>query len=134
MASTDDPKPSSRVESVRSVAAQALEATAEQAAATQRRASSLADELFHAAGRVREALEELRPSTAEDVKALRERLDALEARVAARESAPPRPPATRSRAAAKPAATKEPSAAKRAAAGKRPAATRHAASRKPPPS
>jgi len=51
------------------------------------RAQELVDELANAAGRVREVLDDLRPPTAEDVRALRSRLDALERRVAALEEA-----------------------------------------------
>jgi hypothetical protein len=58
----------------------------------QERAQELVDELAHAAGRVREALDDLRPPTADDVRALRAELGALERRVAALEDAA-RPPA-----------------------------------------
>ena len=79
----------SRTEAVRSAVEQAFQATAGQAAtaasATQGardRAQDIVDELAQAAGRVRDALDDLRPPTAEDVRALREDLKKLEKRVA----------------------------------------------------
>jgi polyhydroxyalkanoate synthesis regulator phasin len=84
-----------RAESVRAAAAQAVAAAAGQAQMTRDRAQELADDLVSAAQRVREALEGARPPSADDVRDLRARLDALEARVAALETAKP---AARSRA------------------------------------
>ena len=55
----------------------------------QRQAQELVDELAGAAGRVREVLDELRPPTAEDVRALRAAVEALERRVAALERRDP---------------------------------------------
>ena len=75
-------KQPSRGDAVRAAAAQAIEATAGQAGFTRERAQQLADELVHAAGRFRETLEELRPVAADEVVTLRERVEALEARVA----------------------------------------------------
>jgi polyhydroxyalkanoate synthesis regulator phasin len=80
-------KQPSRGDAVRAAAAQAIEATAGQAGFTRERAQQLADELVHAAGRFRETLEELRPVAADEVVALRERVEALEARVAKLEAA-----------------------------------------------
>ncbi len=80
-------KPPSRGDAVRAAAAQAIEATAGQAGFTRERAQQLADELVHAAGRFRETLEELRPVAADEVVALRERVQALEARVEQLEAA-----------------------------------------------
>jgi polyhydroxyalkanoate synthesis regulator phasin len=80
-------KQPSRGDAVRAAAAQAIEATAGQAGFTRERAQQLADELVHAAGRVRETLEELRPAGSDDVNALRERIAVLEARVEKLEAA-----------------------------------------------
>jgi polyhydroxyalkanoate synthesis regulator phasin len=80
-------KPPGRGDAVRAAAAQAIEATAGQAGFTRERAQQLADELVHAAGRFRETLEELRPVAADEVAALRERVQALEARVEQLEAA-----------------------------------------------
>ena len=66
---------------MRAAAAQAIEATAGQAGFTRERAQELADELVSAAGRLRETLEDLRPAGADELVALRERVEALEARV-----------------------------------------------------
>jgi polyhydroxyalkanoate synthesis regulator phasin len=79
-----------RSQSARDAAAQAVAAAAAagQAQMTRERAQELADELAGAAQRVREALEGVRPSTADEHRDLRARLDALEARVAALESSP----------------------------------------------
>jgi polyhydroxyalkanoate synthesis regulator phasin len=79
---------------------QAFQATAGQAGITRERAQELADELAHAAGRFIGALDELRPATADDVRSVREELRALEQRVAALEAAakaaaPRKPPAAR---------------------------------------
>ena len=80
-------KQPSRGDAVRAAAAQAIEATAGQAGFTRERAQQLADELVHAAGRFRETLEELRPAGSDELAALRERVHALEARVATLEKA-----------------------------------------------
>jgi polyhydroxyalkanoate synthesis regulator phasin len=71
-----------RTDSVRSAAAQAIEVTAGQAVASRERAQQLADDLAQAANRVREALDDLRPPTGDDVRSLREQIGRLEARVA----------------------------------------------------
>ena len=75
-----------RAESVRAAAAQAFQATAGQM--TRERALELADELAGAATRVRDALEELRPPSGDEVRELRAQVEALEARVKALEDAP----------------------------------------------
>jgi polyhydroxyalkanoate synthesis regulator phasin len=80
-------KQQSRGDAVRSAAAQAIEATAGQAGLTRELAQQLADELAHAATRVRETLDELRPAGHDELRALRERVAALEERVAALEAA-----------------------------------------------
>ncbi|MEA2277129.1 MAG: hypothetical protein QOC78_2089 [Solirubrobacteraceae bacterium] len=88
----DDRKPT-RSDAVRSVAAQAIEA-AGQAGITRERALALADELAHAAGRVRDALDDLRPAGADE---LRERVAELEQRVGKLEKALADRPAPRRR-------------------------------------
>ena len=73
----------SRTDAVRKAVDQAFQSTAGTATTQARdRAQDLVDELAQAAGRVREALDDLRPPTAEDLRALREDLEALEKRVA----------------------------------------------------
>jgi polyhydroxyalkanoate synthesis regulator phasin len=98
-------KQQSRGDVVRSAAAQAIEATAGQAGLTRERAQQLADELAHAANRVRETLDELRPAGQDELRALRERVAALEARVSALEGAAPKRTTTRRTAPAKRAGT-----------------------------
>ena len=74
-----------RPEDVRAAVDQAFQAGMGQARGTTERAQELVDELAQAAGRVRDALDELRPPTGEDVRSLRESIGALERRVAALE-------------------------------------------------
>jgi polyhydroxyalkanoate synthesis regulator phasin len=83
-------KQQSRSDVVRSAAAQAIEATAGQAGLTRERAQQLADELAHAATRVRETLDELRPAGHDELRVLRERVAALEERVSTLEGAQPK--------------------------------------------
>ena len=87
MADEDDKPPASRSDAVRSAAVQAFQATAGQAGVTRERAQELADELASAAGRVIGALDDLRPATGDDVRALRDELRGLEGRIAALEAA-----------------------------------------------
>ena len=94
MAEKDDKAPS-RAEAVRGAAVQAFQATAGQAGVTRERAQELADDLAQAAGRVIGALDELRPATADEIRSLREELDALEQRVAALEAVPAKKPAAK---------------------------------------
>ena len=79
----------SRSEAVRSAVEQAFQTQAASAAsATQGardRAQDLVDELAQAAGKVREALDDLRPAGADEIRSLRAELRALEERVAALE-------------------------------------------------
>jgi polyhydroxyalkanoate synthesis regulator phasin len=82
-----DEKQQSRGDAVRAAAAQAIEATAGQAGFTRERAQQIADELVSAAGRFRDTLEDLRPAGGEELAALRERVQALEARVETLEKA-----------------------------------------------
>jgi polyhydroxyalkanoate synthesis regulator phasin len=91
MADKDDKGPAGRADAVRTAAVQAFQATAGQAGITRERAQDLADELVSAAGRVIGALDELRPATTDDMRAVREQLSALEGRVAALEAAAAQP-------------------------------------------
>ncbi len=79
----------SRTEAVRSAVEQAFQSQAATAASATRdargRAQDLVDDLAQAAGRVRGALDDLRPPTADEIRALRDELRALEERVAALE-------------------------------------------------
>jgi hypothetical protein len=75
-------EPKSRTEQVRAAVEGAFEATAHGAGPVRERAQELADELAGAAARFREVLDELRPPTGDELRALGQRLDALERRVA----------------------------------------------------
>ena len=88
-------QPAQAADAVRSAVDQAFQAG--QAQFTRERASELVDDLAQAAGRLREALDDLRPIGAEDIKALGDKIDKLEARVAKLE----KPAATPRRTAAK---------------------------------
>jgi polyhydroxyalkanoate synthesis regulator phasin len=94
VAEKKDKGKSTRADAVRSAVDQAVQATfhatEKQAQLTRERAQELADELAGTAGRIREVLEDLRPPTGDDVRALRTRIDELEARVARLEDAPGR--------------------------------------------
>lgn len=76
----------SRADAVRHAVDDAFAAAAGQAQATAQttrgRAQDLVDEMGRAAGRVRGALDELRPPTAEEVRALRREVRALSERIA----------------------------------------------------
>jgi polyhydroxyalkanoate synthesis regulator phasin len=80
-----------RADAVRHAVDQAFKGTAEQGAAAaetgRERAQDIVDQLAQAAGRARDVLEDLRPrvATGEDVRALRESLEALDRRVSALE-------------------------------------------------
>ena len=117
MADDDDKPAASRADAVRGAAVQAFQATAGQAGVTRERAQELADELAGAAGRVMAVLDELRPATADDLRSLRADLRALEQRVAALEGVA----GTTSAAAARGPAAKKPATAKKPAAPKNPA-------------
>jgi len=124
-----------RADQVRSAVEEAFQSASSQL--TKERAQEIADELSSAADRVREALDQLRPPTGDDVRRMVDRLSELERRVAALEipgrAKPPvkktaaRKPAAKKRAAKKPAAkkttAKKPAARK---AAKKPAARRTA--------
>jgi translation initiation factor IF-2 len=112
-------KPTSRTDAVRQAVDQAF-----QTQIPRERISELLDELGNTAGRLRGAVDDLRPASAEDVKTLRADLQALTTRVTALEAEvkakpePPKPkpkPAPRKPAAAKPAAAKPKPAAAAAA-------------------
>jgi polyhydroxyalkanoate synthesis regulator phasin len=87
MAANDEKGSPGRADVVRNAAVQAFQATAGQAGISRERAQELADELAHAAARVRGAIDELRPVTAEEIRSVREELHALERRVEALEAA-----------------------------------------------
>jgi polyhydroxyalkanoate synthesis regulator phasin len=81
-----DRKPS-RTDAVRHAVDDAFAAAAGQAQSTSRRAQDLVDEMSRAAGRVGRAIDDLRPSSAEDLRALRREVEDLRQRVAALEQA-----------------------------------------------
>ncbi|HEX2015833.1 MAG TPA: hypothetical protein VGN69_03985, partial [Solirubrobacteraceae bacterium] len=76
-----------RGETLRSAVDQTFQAAAGQAQVTRDRAQELVDELGHTAGRLRDALDELRPPSGDDLRGVRGTLAALEARVEALERA-----------------------------------------------
>src|SRR5436305_13104115 len=81
-------KKQTRGDAVRQAVDEAFQAAAGQAQQFGReRAQEIVDELAGAAGRLRDALDDLRPPTGDDVRALREELRALAVRVAALEEA-----------------------------------------------
>ncbi|HEV7805715.1 MAG TPA: hypothetical protein VGO80_07855 [Solirubrobacteraceae bacterium] len=92
-------KPTSRTDAVRQAVDQAF-----QAQIPRERIGELLDELGHTAGRLRGAVDELRPASAEEVKSLKAEVAALTKRVASLEvaakSAPRRPAAKRATAGA----------------------------------
>ena len=96
-----DKKDRGASDSVRAAVDQAFQATAGQAETARTRAQEVVDELAQAAGRVREALDELRPPTGDDLKGIRESLERLEQRVAALEAKQAEAPARRKPAAKK---------------------------------
>jgi len=77
----------SRTDAVRHAVDDAFAAAAGQAQSTSRRAQDLVDEMSRAAGRVGRAIDDLRPSSAEDLRALRREVEDLRQRVAALEQA-----------------------------------------------
>lgn len=81
---------STPADTVRQTVDQAVQATfhatERQAQFTRERAQELVDELAGTASRIRDALEELRPTSADDFRTLRARVDELEARVSALEA------------------------------------------------
>jgi hypothetical protein len=107
-AGKDNAAAESRADQVRAAVDQAFQAAGSQL--TRERAQEIADELTSAAQRVRDTLEDLRPSSVDDIRRLDDRLIAIEERVAKLEAAlaakpaPARKPAARKPAARKPAA------------------------------
>jgi polyhydroxyalkanoate synthesis regulator phasin len=95
VASKKDKRPKTRADAVRAAVDQAFTATAGQAQVTRERAHEIADELSTAAGKVRDALDELRPPSGDELRALTRRIEALEKKVAALEVKPARRPAKR---------------------------------------
>jgi polyhydroxyalkanoate synthesis regulator phasin len=110
-------KAPTRGDAVRSAVEQAFQASAEQAETARGRASDIVEEFAQAAGRVREALEELRPPTGDDVKELKATIARLEKRVAALEEKQTKPRAAPRRAAAKKPAARKPAARKPSSGG-----------------
>ena len=80
-------KKQTRGETVRQAVDEAFSTAAGQAQFTRERAQEIVDDLAGAAGRLREALEDLRPPTGEDVRELRAEIRALAERVARLEQA-----------------------------------------------
>jgi predicted nucleic acid-binding Zn-ribbon protein len=126
-----DSAPSDPVEAIRAAVERTFHATTDSAAGTQKRTRQLVDEVTHAAARIRATIEELR--VLDEVKGLRNDIEALGRRVAALESGPAKPAPSRStakpaasRSTAKPAASR--STAKTASASSR---AKPAAARKP---
>jgi translation initiation factor IF-2 len=109
-------KPTSRTDAVRQAVDQAF-----QAQIPRERIGELLDELGHTAGRLRGAVDDLRPASADDVKSLRAELQELTARVAALETAA-KPKAAARRPAAKSTAAKT-APSRSTAAKSEPAAT-----------
>ena len=123
----------SRTDQVRSAVDQAFQQAADGAQITRERAQEIADELAAAAARVREALDELRPPTGDDLKTVLDRLDAIEGRLTALEkkpAAPRRRTTTAGRTSAARAAARKQTAAAKPASARKPA-TRKPATRKP---
>lgn len=114
IAAMGNKKTTSRTEAVRQAVDQAF-----QAQIPRERISELLDELGNTAGRLRGAVDELRPASAEEVKTLRTEVRALAARVDAVESAAkpkPKPKSAPRRPAAKRAPSGAPKPRKRAVA------------------
>jgi len=81
-----DKPDSSRTDSVRSAVDQAFQAG--QAQFSRERAQEVVEELAQAAGRVRDVIDDFRPTTGEELRELRERIERIEARLASIEQAP----------------------------------------------
>ena len=94
-------KPSNRADAVRSAVDDAFSAAAGQAQVTRDRAQEIVDELSGAAGRLRDVLDDLRPPSGDELKALRDEVTALRREVktlgerVARLEQPPKAPAKR---------------------------------------
>jgi polyhydroxyalkanoate synthesis regulator phasin len=83
MAEGSEPKQGNRADAVRAAVDQAFRTAP--ARVSRERAQDLVEELSTAAGKVRGALDDLRPTTGEELRALRDELKDLERRVAALE-------------------------------------------------
>jgi len=83
-------KPTSRTDAVRQAVDQAF-----QSQIPRERIGELLDELGHTAGRLRGAVDDLRPASAEELKSLRTEVEALRKRVASLEAAAKAKPAPR---------------------------------------
>jgi ABC-type transporter Mla subunit MlaD len=94
-------KSPSRADAVREAAEQAFRAQI-----PRERISDLLDELGNTAGRLRGAVDDLRPASDADLKSLRAEVRALAARVAALEAKPKPAPRRKAAGAAKPAASR----------------------------
>ncbi|HVP03178.1 MAG TPA: hypothetical protein VMT10_11455 [Solirubrobacteraceae bacterium] len=105
----------SRAEQVRAAVDQAFHVAGSQL--TRDRAEQIADDLTSAAQRVRDALEELRPPTSDELRRVADRLEAIEKRLAALETRPPTAPPRR----AAPAPSRKPAAQRKPAARRKPA-------------
>jgi polyhydroxyalkanoate synthesis regulator phasin len=81
-------KRSTGTDALRGAVDRTYQATVGQAQVTRERAQELVDELAHSAGRVRQVLDDLRLASAEDIRRLADRVDALEKRLAALEKKP----------------------------------------------
>jgi len=92
-------KKQTRGDAVRQAVDEAFQTAAGQAQFGRERAQEIVDELAGAAGRLRDVLEDLRPPTGDEIRALREEVRALAERVAALEAAKKPARAPRSRAA-----------------------------------
>ncbi len=79
-----DAAASDPIEAVRAAIERTFHATSEGAAGTQKRTRQLVDEVTHAAARIRETIEELR--VLDEVKGLRNEIEALGRRIAALEA------------------------------------------------
>ena len=108
-------KPTSRTDAVRQAVDQAF-----QSQIPRERIGELLDELGHTAGRLRGAVDELRPASAEELKSLRAEVDALTKRVASLEAAAKPKPAPRRPAAKRTAAASSTKPRKAAAAKPKP--------------
>jgi hypothetical protein len=86
MPESEDSHSADRADAVRTAAVHAIQSTAGYAGLSRERAQELADELGQAAGRLMGAFDELRPASADDVRALRARLAVLERRIDALEA------------------------------------------------
>lgn len=85
------------VEQAFQAADQALQAGQAQAQVPRERAQEVLDDLSQTAGRLRGALDDLRPASSEEVRALRATVQELERRLAKLESGPAGRPSTRKR-------------------------------------